>query len=112
MDQLIALLKSPDIAQPLEWDLHPTPPPSPPAGPLTWSCEIDRCIGVGYGGGNTTTCGGVCPALGADEWLANLNFWHATTTAPELLVATDSTWLKKSTTQCDKIVLCLIRVGI
>jgi hypothetical protein len=103
MNQLIALLKSPDIAQPLEWDL-PTPPPSPPLGPLTWKCEMGRCIGVGNGGGNTTTCGGLCPALGQDEWLANLNFWRAETTAPELLVAKGSTWLKKSTTQCDRFI--------
>lgn len=43
MEDLIALLKSPEIAQPLEWPA--LAPPEPPA-PLAWKCELSRCIGV------------------------------------------------------------------
>ena len=37
--------------------------------------------------------------MATNEWLANLNFWRAEKSEPELLVAIDDTELKKSTTQ-------------
>ena len=104
MPALLTLLQSPEIAQPLEWNLPlpaPQPPPGPPV-PLTWQCEIGRCIGVGRaaGGDNSTGCNGHCAALAQDEWLANLNYWTAT---PELLVAKEDTELKKATTESTKL---------
>jgi hypothetical protein len=104
LPELTSLLQSPAIAQPLDWE-RPVPSPSR----LTWECELERCVGVGSGGGgNSTTCGGRCGSLAADEWLANLDYWTATSRSL-LLVAKQDTELKKSTTQSDSLPAALKR---
>ena len=94
MEKLIELLSSPEIAQPLDWKSPPPPPPTP----LEWTCELSRCIGT-RDGGNNATCSNLCAPMATNEWLANLNYWRARKTEPEVLVAIDDTELKKSTTQ-------------
>jgi hypothetical protein len=97
-------LNSSAVGQPLLWAGLP-----PADDPVGWVCELGRCIHVGSSGAdatrsaggviyNTSSCSGVCSALGPREWVAsNADWlpWHTTTNDIRATVATS---LKKSTT--------------
>jgi hypothetical protein len=99
--------------------LHP--PATPPAGgggaAAGWGCELGsppKCIGVGgYEAGKpnlhpASNCSGLCPSLGPMEWLALAEFWHEASYhahggGPSVVVATQSTFLKKSVEQSNSL---------
>lgn len=84
---------------------YPTPPPSPPPSPsphdFHYECRADRCLQVsGRGTSSDPTCGGTCPQLAANEWLA-VTFLSALSDGNRTLTVSlpagqNSSFLKKS----------------
>jgi hypothetical protein len=111
VDEVRKYLNSSAVGQPLEWSSLPTPEP-----PVATTCGgLGRCFSVdarGVAAAHTAglpvynesvtapKCGGECPPLAADEWLALSSMWSldgATARVGATLHATTSTTLKQST---------------
>jgi hypothetical protein len=72
---LQARLRSPDIAQPLEWGSPDTPTASPSPG--SYVCRAARCFEVsGKGAYSNSSCLENCAGLHSNEWLLLTAHWH------------------------------------